>query len=199
MLLLLLLLLKLLYLIYNYCCAPLCAVGLPAAAGARFFHFYCCGSHQGVPPQIVVYNNKIQALANCSPNFTNIMVSAPVWQKTYIFQMNFTNLTLRPSAARLRDKHQLESAGSRRREGRQPEKIHDVPHPGRKEMVLGGGREAPRDHNSFLPKDAEAPPRPWNLSLAGGPVVWAGDKGNVSQTTEEKIPWEGEFTIRSDP
>jgi len=24
-----------------------------------------------------------------------------------------------------------------------------------------------------------------------------GPKGNVSQTTEEKIPWEGEFTIRS--
>jgi len=40
------------------------------------------------------------------------------------------------------------------------------------------------------------------LFFLASSLLWSGyrkEKGNVSQTTEEKIPWEGEFTIRSDP
>ena len=77
--------------IYNYCCAPPCAVGLPAAAGALLFHFSCSGCSQALGPKPVFYNNKILALAGCSPNVTNIMVSAPVGQKCFIFPMFFNN------------------------------------------------------------------------------------------------------------
>ena len=81
-------------LIYNYCCQPPCAVTSPAAAGALLFHFSCSGCSQAPGPKPIFYNNNNLALADCSPNVTNIMVSAPVGQKTYIFQMYFNNFHL---------------------------------------------------------------------------------------------------------
>ena len=81
-------------LIYNYCCNPQCPPTSPTAVGITFFHFYCSSPSQGLPARMLFYNNKILPLADCSPNVTFSIVSAPVGQKTYIFPMNFNNFYL---------------------------------------------------------------------------------------------------------
>ena len=60
-------------------------------------------------------------------------------------------------------------------------------------LGVGSGEPKPLAHQSLS--------HPLSLPPTTSPPVGLtySPHGLVSQTTQEKIPWEGEFTIRSDP
>ena len=80
---------------YNYWRRPQPASASPAAAGALLFHFSCSHCSEGSPAKTPLYNNKILALAGCSPNVAKQTVSAPDGRKCLIFNV-FDQFSLKP-------------------------------------------------------------------------------------------------------